>query len=612
MSDISMENGQQLYYLEPNTGQYRIYEQKEKYDIDTPIFVKKANMLIKRVGTTSLMSEKILLAAIATANIRKKSDYAGTEEGLYLSEIFRDTNNDFSDGLVSEFRTSELKSMLKIKTSRYYDLLNEYMNKELFQENWTIFTTVKTGDKDVLSSQNCIIGTTYDRKNGRVFIKWNPDLAEKILCSKGNGTMLSLDLMADFKDLQSFNMYQLLKEEISYAEYLQTKVRKKEPLSEYCVQFNLAEFKFLISINQVSFKDPSEKETRDYIRNGRWEDAEKSLKKASQSDNGGRMYDNWYNFRRRTLTSASLAINGFKESFFKDCEEFDTLCSQNHATDIHYRISMVKKGQAVCGLRFFVRWDKDFEYKKSKGETVKLTEEEQKNDEERFREKFRKSMSEIAGAELSRNDLDAIMEAADGDIDRAEAACAYLQEYGHEIENVVEFIIDAIKKGYAAPVDKPVLNSKKVQYSLADICERFNENGKLLTEQHMPQEAVDLMMNHIYDLLNSADEVMVIGRQKKPAVAVKDRIWNLLPEDIGYAYRTLEEKKSHGKINNRYIDTILYNAHENYVIDSLSTKANADSTQTYSKPKSQAMDYEQRTYSEEMIREIEKKKLGIK
>ena len=187
MSDPNLENGQQLYYLEPNTGQYRIYDQREKYDIDIPVFVKKSNMLIKRVGSTTLMSEKILLAAIATANMRKKKDYEGTEEGLYLAELKKDGDNDFSDGLVSEFRTSELKSMLKIKTSRYYDQLDEYMNNQLFQESWTIMSTVKNSDKDAKHQVHCIIGTTYDRKNGRVFIKWNPDLAEKILCSKGNG-----------------------------------------------------------------------------------------------------------------------------------------------------------------------------------------------------------------------------------------------------------------------------------------------------------------------------------------------------------------------------------------------------------------------------------------
>ena len=42
MSDPNLENGQQLYYLEPNTGQYRIYDQREKYDIDIPVFVKKS------------------------------------------------------------------------------------------------------------------------------------------------------------------------------------------------------------------------------------------------------------------------------------------------------------------------------------------------------------------------------------------------------------------------------------------------------------------------------------------------------------------------------------------------------------------------------------------
>lgn len=609
MSDPNLENGQQLYYLEPNTGQYRIYDQREKYDIDIPVFVKKSNMLIKRVGSTTLMSEKILLAAIATANMRKKKDYEGTEEGLYLAELKKDGDNDFSDGLVSEFRTSELKSMLKIKTSRYYDQLDEYMNNQLFQESWTIMSTVKNSDKDAKHQVHCIIGTTYDRKNGRVFIKWNPDLAEKILCSKGNGTMLSLDLMADFKDLQSFNMYQLLKEEISYAEYLQTKVRKQEPLAEYCVEFNLAELKFLISINQVSFKDPREKETRDLIRDGRWEDAEKSLKKASQTDIGGRMYDNWYNFRRKTLASASLAINGFKESFYKHGDkEFDELCDQNHSTDIHYRTEMVKRGQAVCGLRFFVRWDKKFDYR-SKGEIVEPTVEEKKADEERHHERFRLDISEIAGIELTYDDINALMDAAGNDIHRVEAACAYMRNYGPEIENIVGFLIDAIRKGYSAPVSK----AHEEIYAYGNICEKFNNGGKLIEEQGMPQEAVDLVMNILYKKLNSREDPMKIGRSVKPAVLVKDRLLNLTSEEIGFVYKKLEDKQKTGsKITENYIVTLLYNAHEEYIIAQLNEKYEKNTSREEKKAKNQFQDYEQREYSDDQMKEFELRKLGVK
>ena len=609
MSDPNLENGQQLYYLEPNTGQYRIYDQREKYDIDIPVFVKKSNMLIKRVGSTTLMSEKILLAAIATANMRKKKDYEGTEEGLYLAELKKDGENDFSDGLVSEFRTSELKSMLKIKTSRYYDQLDEYMNNQLFQESWTIMSTVKNSDKDAKHQVHCIIGTTYDRKNGRVFIKWNPDLAEKILCSKGNGTMLSLDLMADFKDLQSFNMYQLLKEEISYAEYLQTKVRKQEPLAEYCVEFNLAELKFLISINQVSFKDPREKETRDLIRDGRWEDAEKSLKKASQTDIGGRMYDNWYNFRRKTLASASLAINGFKESFYKHGDkEFDELCDKNHTTDIHYRTEMVKRGQAVCGLRFFVRWDNKFDYR-SKGEIVEPTVEEKKADEERHHERFRLDISEIAGIELTYDDINALMDAAGNDIHRVEAACAYMRNYGSEIENIVGFLIDAIRKGYSAPVSK----AHEEIYAYGNICEKFNNGGKLIEEQGMPQEAVDLVMNILYKKLNSREDPMKIGRSVKPAVLVKDRLLNLTSEEIGFVYKKLEDKQKTGsKITENYIVTLLYNAHEEYIIAQLNEKYEKNTSREEKKAKNQFQDYEQREYSDDQMKEFELRKLGVK
>ena len=600
MAEEKMENGQQLYYLEPSTGQYRIYDQRERYDIDTPVFVKKANMLIKRVGTTSLMSEKILLAAIATANLRKKSDYAGTEEGLYLTDLYERTDNDFSDGLVSEFRTTELKNMLKIKTSNYYNLVDEYMNNMVFQDNWTIYTT----DKDVISSQQCIIGTTYDRRTGRIFIKWNPDLAEKILCSKGNGTMLSLDLMAGFKDLQSFNMYQLLKEEISYAEYLQTKVRKKDPLLEYSAEFNLAQLKFLISINQVSIKDPGEKETRDLIRKGLWEEAEQNLKKASTTDSGGRMYANWYNFRRRTLSTASMAINGFKESCYdKEDPDYEKACLEYHPTDIHYRMELVKKGHTVNGIRFFVRWDKLFDYR-SNGSITMPTEEDKKTEEERHQERFRTALSKMAGMEFSKTDVDTLVSTADGDTERVEAACLYFSEYTKEVDNAMGFLVDAIKKGYSAPEPK-IKREEEELYSFEDVCERFNVGGKLLSEQDMPQEAVDIITNIIYDILNTTDQTIMVSKSKKPAVVVKDRMLALTSEEIGFVYRQIKRKKQGQGINKNYIITLLYNAHEDYLISKLVPEGS-------DKPKNKAKDFPQRKYTDEEFSDMEKRKLGVK
>jgi hypothetical protein len=269
---------------------------------------------------------------------------------------------------------------------------------------------------------------------------------------------------------------------------------------------------------------------------------------------------------------------------------------------------MVKRGQAVCGLRFFVRWDKKFDYR-SKGEIVEPTVEEKKADEERHHERFRLDISEIAGIELTYDDINALMDAAGNDIHRVEAACAYMRNYGSEIENIVGFLIDAIRKGYSAPVSK----AHEEIYAYGNICEKFNNGGKLIEEQGMPQEAVDLVMNILYKKLNSREDPMKIGRSVKPAVLVKDRLLNLTSEEIGFVYKKLEDKQKTGsKITENYIVTLLYNAHEEYIIAQLNEKYEKNTSREEKKTKNQFQDYEQREYSDDQMKEFELRKLGVK
>lgn len=596
MDKNDLKDNPMTYYLEPD-GQYSHFN-STPYDVSTPVFIKKANMLIKRVGTSSLFSEKLMLAAIATAKKRTKADIVSSEDLQYYEELYRRTKTDFSEGLISEFYNKDIKELFNMKSSSFYNDLNDLMNHEKFMSNWTIMTK----DDDITGVTACITGTVYDNKRGRTLIKWNNDIAEAVLCSKGNGTMLSLELMGGFKDLQSFNTYQLLKEELSYHEYVQTKIRKQKPLTEYSTSFSLAEFRFLISTYQVAISSPEMDDTaskvKELLRQSRYEEAEKLL----ISTNRISSYADWHDFRRYVLTNVSKAVNGFKKAQYKkELEEYEKACGENHPTDIHFRYEELKDNNSkkVTGIRFFIRWDTE----KDEDMTEK--------DKSRHLERLKNEISAILKMQLTDNDLNAMLDAADGDTYKIKKACEYTANYDRNIDNMMAFIIAAIKGNYSSP-QKFEPGKAKERISVDEIETRYNPDNRLVTEFGISIIEKNLIFNALYEMLNTKKDHIKISGAERPAEYVIGRIQDLTPEEIAFMISKMEEKIKTGKtLTSNYIKTMLYNAHDEYVMAGFEKAITESSTQSkFSRP--QKFDYEQRKYTEQEMKDLEMRKLGIK
>ena len=595
MDKNDLKNNPMTYYMEPD-GQYSHFN-STPYDVSTPVFIKKANMLIKRVGTSSLFSEKLMLAAIATAKKRTKADIIGSEELQYYEDLYRRTKTDFSEGLISEFYNKDIKELFNMKSSSFYNDLNDLMNHEKFMSNWTIMTK----DDDITGVTACITGTVYDNKRGKTLIKWNNDIAEAVLCSKGNGTMLSLELMGGFKDLQSFNTYQLLKEELSYHEYVQTKIRKQKPLKEYSTSFSLAEFRFLISTYQVSIsnseKDEIASKVKELLRQSRYDEAEKMLISANRISS----YADWHDFRRYVLTNVSKAVNGFKKAQYKkELDEYEKACMENHPTDIHFRYEELKDGNTkkVTGIRFFVRWDTE----KDEDATEK--------DKSRHIERLKNEISLILKIQLSDNDLNALLDAADGDTYKIKNACEYTANYDGEIDNVIGLVISAIKNSYSSP-QKFDASEAKERISIDEIETRYNPDNRLITELGISIIEKNLVFNALYEMLNTKKSHIKISGADRPSEYVIGRVQDLKPEEIAFMVSKMEERIKSGKtLSGTYIRTMLYNAHDEYVMAGYEKSiTQKESAGKFSKPVGKRADYEQREYSDEDYKELERKKL---
>lgn len=357
-------------YVDGGDGQLTFNEcraEDERLDAAVPVFISKSNALIKRIGKTTLLSEQALLVAIYKAKMRTRDSIAGTALEAYYDRLKEKSGSDFAEGLIATFTSSELKQMMNIKTSRYAAAMDELMNMNVFTNSWHILYN----DNGVIADTACVMGSVYDKRTGRVTIKFNSDIADRILNIKTTGgyTVLDSSIMSSVsKDLITWSVYQLLREEISYREALN---RRKgfPPRKEYMTEFGFSEFKFLATVNQVDLasKSPDQIACARLLKERNYEEAEQVLPKDS------RMYDTWKAFRARVLARTCLTINGWEGSGCYDDgdAEYERLCGECHPTDIHFRCVPVKSGQGakVIGIRFYIRWDEEW---KSQQQAPKL------------------------------------------------------------------------------------------------------------------------------------------------------------------------------------------------------------------------------------------------
>ena len=322
---------------------------EQEYSLSANQIVKKSNSLINRIGSVSLLSEKILLFSLSNIKEVHEAAVKGTPEERYFKDIKDKTGTNFADGFISSFTNTQLRKALGITSGSYYKQIETLMNGAGFANSWNIIYQ----DNDIIGRTSLVVGTMFDKMTGKIYIKWNSDVADKIFDLKTNYTELNQSIMYKFKSLYSFSIYQMLRSEIAYQEAVNRK-RKFPPQNEYVVEYELSEFKFLtgvISIDTTS-KDKTEQEAVRQIENRNYENAERILPESSV------MYSRFAELRRHGLDRAYLDINGFENTDNK--EEYRQKCKKSHKTDIHFRYELIRSGigAKVSGIRFFVSWDK--------------------------------------------------------------------------------------------------------------------------------------------------------------------------------------------------------------------------------------------------------------
>ncbi len=423
----------------------------DRYDPATPVYISKANKLIKRMGNVSLLSEQALLLALAKVKKRSRKDM-DTRLARAYAKIKERSGTDFSEGIIASFSSSELKSFMNIKTSRFYSEIDTLMNNREFFKSWFIMYTDNDGR---MYDTNLITACAYDKNTGKILVKFNSELEQDILDLQqvGGYTKLNSSIMRVVsKDITTWSIYQLFREEISYIEGVNKKKGFPDK-KEYMTEFGLAQFKFLISVNRVnlSSSDSGQKACAQYIKERDYEEAELVL----PSDSRG--YPDWRDFRQRVLGRACRVINGWESDgcYGPDNEEYEEQCRNNHPTDLHFRCEPVKQGTGgkVTALRFYIRWDKKYgkdEFFGTDDEEPDVIADAFSNKKEDKSEKSEldiddviDTISELTGRQLKTAEMRRIALAADLDLEKIKTA---IKSAGNTSGSLFESVLTILDK----------------------------------------------------------------------------------------------------------------------------------------------------------------------
>ena len=364
---------------------------------------KKANLLIESKYKASLVELKIL--DIVLARIQHKK-YVTTDE---------------KDGsTVCSIKASELRNMLGNKSGSFYTQLKPVAVS-------MAATTIGFEDNENERFVFLPLFTFVKYENSVFTVKINNDLQPYINPST-KFTILDLPLVLKFKNKYTLKLHELLysccytKKKIGNAKLMPQKSDGKH----FKVEVGINELKFTLGV-----VDSSTKQVKKILSGQSHPDYDKAMKYSTEKS-----YDNWTDFKRRIVNVAVAEINNTPE------------CGMT----VSYEPVKSGKGGKVYGIAFYVELNGGKEKKKieEKKEQASML-----SEDEMF--EMHIQVKELIKESVSIKDIRSICEAAKYDIEKIETAYHIAELAGH-IDNLVGFMIKAIKEGYAAPVKKEKKN----------------------------------------------------------------------------------------------------------------------------------------------------------
>ena len=375
---------------------------------------KKANLLIESKYKASLVELKIL--DIVLARIQHKK-YVTTDE---------------KDGsTVCSIKASELRNMLGNKSGSFYTQLKPVAVS-------MAATTIGFEDNENERFVFLPLFTLVKYENSVFTVKINNDLQPYINPST-KFTILDLPLVLKFKNKYTLKLHELLysccytKKKIGNAKLMPQKSDGKH----FKVEVGINELKFTLGV-----VDSSTKQVKKILSGQSHPDYDKAMKYSTEKS-----YDNWTDFKRRIVNVAVAEINNTPE------------CGM---TVSYEPVKSGKGGKPLAKIEELEEQNYNMIDDRLNNGVEKFNREEEKkeqasmlSEDEMF--EMHIQVKELIKESVSIKDIRSICEAAKYDIEKIETAYHIAELAGH-IDNLVGFMIKAIKEGYAAPVKKEKKN----------------------------------------------------------------------------------------------------------------------------------------------------------
>lgn len=362
---------------------------------------KKSNNLISAKYKSTLVENKLLNISLSKVNELRAEDV----------EIEGETVHVFT----SVMHSSELVNTLGVTRKNLSTHLKSAYKKMAARQIGI------EDDRGNFAYRNLFIGSDYN--NGVFKLYYNPLLGKYYKQVEKSYTKLSLEAMMSFKSIHSLRLYELIKKEC----YIKGKESYDGPYIVYEVPYSVAELK--LSLGIINADAP---EVRSVLDSSNPPDYERAVDVAKEQK-----FSKFNDFKSKCIEPAIEEIN-------------ETIPDMN----IEYKLEKSGRGGKVQTITFIVK-ETNAKAKQEK-EDVEVTLSEL--DEDDFIDEIRDMISGIKTREAR-----SIAEAAKWDM--ALISRKYEMSKSQNIENIVGWLISAIKNDYTEPVAKMKSNQRSTGFN---------------------------------------------------------------------------------------------------------------------------------------------------
>jgi len=264
----------------------------------------ESNSLVMRKGRSTLLASKVLLIALLNIENRDNKKYT-LQERAYYKQLERDTNVDYSKGIVSEINTSDLKKLLNKKNSgSFYKALRELFSLDPHEPRSlrNAFACMLPNEESGVLGYAEVV-TSCHMVGTRLFIKYSGErfVRSQLMQLKSEYTELPLLVVAGFKSVYTLRLFEILSSAIQGMDAA-LQATGQDEAEEYSFRYSLGELQLMFGIVDITADSEGKKSVA--AQNPDYNSIVREVNERLHENMGSFAY-----FKRYALTTAVDEIN---------------------------------------------------------------------------------------------------------------------------------------------------------------------------------------------------------------------------------------------------------------------------------------------------------------